>query len=186
MRCNRLALLLACVAVCVAMLPTVSLAAESAGAESAQAAEPKGPAAEAKTEKPAAVKDISYAQVIDLVSNSRGKVVIVNFWATWCAPCREEIPELKRLVETMPEDKLTLLGVSLDSSRGMVERFVERFKINYPVFVGGQDIIEAYSIMAIPRTVIYSPQGERVFSHEGYMNMAMLKRVVGNYLAKAE
>lgn len=132
------------------------------------------------------ITKISYSEIIDLVGDARGKVVLINFWASWCMPCREEIPELKRLRRDVPEDKLLVLGISLDTSLNVVRRLASRLGMNYPVYMGSRDVIDAYSIMAIPRTIIYDTQGKRVFSHEGYMNKAMLMRAVSSFMADAE
>jgi thiol-disulfide isomerase/thioredoxin len=119
-----------------------------------------------------------HADLIDLVSKSQGKVVIINFWASWCAPCREEIPELKRLRATYGEDQLVMVGVSLDQNAFALKKFLSLQEFNYPNYHGQPDVIAAYSIMAIPRTIVYNTSGEKVLSHEGYMDGERLNRAV--------
>lgn len=129
-------------------------------------------------DEPADVPAIKYSELIDLVSKSRGKVVLVNFWATWCAPCREEIADLKKLRETYGEDKLVILGVSVDTSPLALKSFMARQPFNYPIYRAQQDVLAAYSIMAIPRTVIYDTKGEKALSHEGFMDRDRMNKAL--------
>ena len=69
------------------------------------------------------------------LADYRGKWVLVNFWATWCPPCLEEIPDLVDLHRAHRKD-MVVIGVALDSSAKSVRQFVERFKVNYPVVLG--------------------------------------------------
>ena len=128
------------------------------------------------------VEVIRYGDVVDLVGESRGKVVVINFWATWCGPCRQEIPELIELRQEYSEEQMVLLGISLDNSESSLARYVSRTDFNYPIYQGQNDIISAYSIMAIPRTVIYDTTGEKVLSHEGYMDRKMLAKAIDTLL----
>lgn len=136
----------------------------------------------ARAEEPADVPGMKYAELIDMVSKSRGKVVLVNFWATWCAPCREEIGDLKKLREAYGEDKLVILGLSLDSSPAALKSYMTRQPFNYPIYKAQSDVISAYSIMAIPRTVIYDTKGEKALSHEGYMDRERMNKAVATLL----
>ena len=70
----------------------------------------------------------------------RGKVVVVNFWATWCAPCREEIPGFVKLQERYGVRGLVFVGIAIDQP-GKVAEFAGEFRINYPVLVAGADIL---------------------------------------------
>jgi len=68
----------------------------------------------------------------------RGKVVVLNFWATWCVPCRVEIPELNKLSDELHGQGLTIVGVSWDDSEKQIAAFRSQTKVNYPVVFGGQ------------------------------------------------
>jgi thiol-disulfide isomerase/thioredoxin len=134
--------------------------------------------AQSKGEPAASGQDI-----IRLVSQARGKVVVINFWASWCGPCRQEIPELVDLRKRIPEDKLLLIGVSVDQDPSMFAMYAAKAGFNYPVFLAKADVAQAFSIRAIPRTVVYSPKGEMVHSQEGYMPgpdlEALVKKLAG-------
>ncbi|MFZ5428444.1 MAG: TlpA family protein disulfide reductase [Thermodesulfobacteriota bacterium] len=120
--------------------------------------------------------------ILKAVIQARGKVVVINFWASWCGPCRQEIPELMELRKHFPEDKLTIIGVSLDQEPAMYAAFVARAGFNYPVHRAAPDVTPAFSIRAIPRTVVYSPKGELAHTQEGYMPGPDLERLVKKLL----
>lgn len=89
------------------------------------------------------------------LSNFKGKVVVINFWATWCAPCREEIPGFIKLQRAYG-DQLVIVGISMDlDGPSVVPQFVESFGMNYPVLYGDETVSRAYGdITAIPISFI--------------------------------
>ncbi len=92
----------------------------------------------------------------------RGKVVVLNFWATWCPPCREEIPDLIQLHNKYAQQGLIVLGVSLDEE-GVegVKSFAKKNNISYPIVMGNQTLAGAYGgIRAIPATFIINREGK--------------------------
>ena len=107
----------------------------------------------------------------------QGRVVVLNFWATWCGPCAIEIPDLVRLRQDFSEEDLAIVGISLDAIEAdaiepAIRRFVDRFEINYPVFLDGkQKFSGAYDpagyIRAVPTTVIIDQQGRVYDTHVG-------------------
>jgi thiol-disulfide isomerase/thioredoxin len=98
----------------------------------------------------------------------QGKVVLVNFWATWCPPCREEIPELIELSKRY-KDKLQIIGVSMDDSpAGEVRQFAKQIGITYPVVMGSGAIEAEYGgVPALPTSFVISPDGRVVQKHAG-------------------
>jgi len=121
---------------------------------------------------------ISSQDIVKAVNQARGKVVVINFWASWCGPCRQEIPELIELRKRIPEDKLLILGVSLDADPADAAAFAGQAGFNYPVYIAGDDVAPAFSIQAIPRTVVYSQKGEMIRSEMGYFPGDELEKVI--------
>lgn len=127
------------------------------------------------------VDNINAQAVQDLIVKNKGKVVLVNFWATWCPPCRAEIPELIDLRKKFSDDELVMIGVSVDADRGAVDKFLEKGnKFNYPVYFADQDVGSYFRIQSIPRTMLYDTRGKRVFDKEGSYPGTMFE----NYIYK--
>jgi len=92
----------------------------------------------------------------------KGKVVLLNFWATWCPPCRKEMPDLETLYQRFGSQGLVILGVS-DEEATKVRPFIEQQKISYPVLLdSGRKVNELFQIEGIPKTFIYDREGKIV------------------------
>jgi thiol-disulfide isomerase/thioredoxin len=103
----------------------------------------------------------------------RGKVTIVNFWATWCPPCRAEIPDLIALQEKYKND-LQIIGVSQDDeSVEVVKRFVDEYRINYPIVMSTPELERVFTgIYALPTSFIIDRDGRIAQKHVGLLNAA--------------
>jgi thiol-disulfide isomerase/thioredoxin len=111
------------------------------------------------------------------MSDLRGKVVLVNFWATWCGPCREEIPYLARLTERYPEH-LVVIGVSEDAGGvEMVQSFADQYGVNYPIVMSTPEIKRAFpGVFALPTSFVVDPDGEIVQTHVGLISPVILEQ----------
>lgn len=94
----------------------------------------------------------------------RGRVLVVNFWATWCAPCREEIPVFVRLQERLGARGLQFVGIAIDQAE-KVAAFAREFGINYPLLLGGLDTMELMRAAGnragvLPYTLVFDRKGE--------------------------
>jgi thiol-disulfide isomerase/thioredoxin len=118
----------------------------------------------------------------------RGKVVLVNFWATWCHPCREEIPELIRL-QTAYRDRLAVVGVSAEipgedlsndiRSAEIARKFAAEWNFNYPVVMQTAGILDVFTgIFALPTSFVIDPQGRIVQKHVGLVSPVILEQEV--------
>jgi thiol-disulfide isomerase/thioredoxin len=101
----------------------------------------------------------------------RGKVVLVNFWATWCPPCRAEIPDLIKLQDKY-RDKLVVIGISEDEAPvEEVKKFVDEQKMNYPVAMVTPDVQRIFKgVSALPTTFVIDPEGKVQQRHVGLLN----------------
>ena len=114
------------------------------------------------------LKDMN-GEVVNLTS-FRGKVILINFWATWCGPCKIEIPWFVDFQEQYADDGLVVLGVSMDDTPEQIVPFAEEYKVNYPMLVGREreDFQEAYGpLWGIPVTVLVDRDGKRCRTHMG-------------------
>lgn len=112
------------------------------------------------------------------LSDYRGRVVILDFWATWCPPCREEIPHFIALQERYSEQGVTIIGVSVDQGGPQtVAAFAETLQINYPLAMADNDILQAYGgIRGIPTTFVIDRQGRIVKKYVGYQDPSVFER----------
>jgi len=102
------------------------------------------------------------------VSQFRGKVILLNFWATWCPPCRQEIPYLNELYKQYKENGLVIIAISLDRGAPKeVQKFLEKYGIEYINLMGDEGVVEAFSnipgmggIQAIPTTFLIDRKGQ--------------------------
>jgi thiol-disulfide isomerase/thioredoxin len=100
------------------------------------------------------------------ITSFEGKSLIINFWATWCAPCRSEIPLLERLHAEWAANGMSVVGIAVDQ-RDKVLEFADRFKIGYPLLIGEQDALDAAAALGVetpvfPFTVFTDRRGEVV------------------------
>ncbi len=99
------------------------------------------------------------------LSDLKGKVVVINFWATWCPPCRKEIPDLRWIYDEYKDQGVEILGISLDQiDKSQIKKFVKDFKVNYPILHGTQSehskILNAYQAgQFLPTTFIIDREG---------------------------
>lgn len=117
-----------------------------------------------------------------IVSQWLGNVIVVNFWATWCTPCREEIPEFIEIQEKFRDQGLVFVGIAIDQA-DKVKMFSQEFGINYPVLVGSLNtwsLLEAAGNRqsALPYTVVINRSGEIVETYLGRVNQKKLEKAV--------
>ncbi|MCF7796551.1 MAG: TlpA family protein disulfide reductase [Lentisphaeria bacterium] len=103
------------------------------------------------------------------LSEFEGKIVIVDFWATWCGPCKMEIPGFVKLQEKYKDD-LVIIGISLDQNGPKaVVPFAQEYKINYPVVYGNGEVVKAYGgVNGIPTTFVIDRKGNIQRKYVGY------------------
>jgi peroxiredoxin len=124
------------------------------------------------------VKDMNGADV--RLASYKGKIILLNFWATWCPPCKVEIPDLIELQEQYKDD-IVVLGFSVDDTADQLKPFAEEYRMNYPVLVGlgHENIQEAYGPMwGIPVTVIIGRDGKIAKKQSGIRTKEQIEREI--------
>ena len=114
----------------------------------------------------------------------KGKVVVVNFWATWCGPCRAEIPAFIKAYDTYKSKGLEIVGIALDEDGwSKVQPFIEKNKINYPIVLGNADVAQQYGgIEGIPTTFVVDRKGNIVDHEVGMLTRPMLEQKIKGFL----
>ena len=113
------------------------------------------------------------------LSDYRGKVVLLDFWATWCEPCREEIPHFVELQNKLGDRGLQIIGVSMDDGPEPVRDFYRQFKMNYPVVMGNAKIGELYGgVLGLPIAFVIGRDGRIYSKHIGATDISVLEREI--------
>jgi thiol-disulfide isomerase/thioredoxin len=106
------------------------------------------------------------------LSGLRGKVVVVEFWATWCPPCRESVPELNELYEKYRGKDFELLGISVDkggNAPSLVREFVKERDVLYPVLLDDKNVNSSFGVGSIPVMFVIDKEGKVVKKHTGFV-----------------
>ena len=114
-----------------------------------------------------ALNDSSYT-----LSKMDGKVVLINFWATWCGPCRMEIPEFNELYKSYHEKGLEILGISVSDNKKQLKNFTKSFAVDYPLLYGSardmNNIMKDYGgVYAVPSSFLVGKEGSIIWSYPG-------------------
>jgi len=103
------------------------------------------------------------------LSEYRGDVVMINFWATWCGPCRQEMPLLDELYARYQRVGFNLLGVNIDDDSRRAMKMVDELGVNFPVlFDAGKEVSKLYEVDAMPVTILVDREGTVRYVHHGY------------------
>src|SRR3990167_2007910 len=117
------------------------------------------------------ITKITASELEAVLGNNKGKVVIVDLWATWCPPCRKEIPGFINLYNKYKGNGVEIIGIAFDENGvEVVPPFVKKMGINYPVYLDGGDIAQAYDLQAYPTTVIYGKDSKVANKHIGFVS----------------
>ncbi len=143
---------------------------------------------------PPPISRLTFGQLTTYVAQQKGKPLLVNFWATWCDPCVEELPDLIKLYNAHHKEgldisyRLSMVGFSVDfpdQTEKVVKPFVQKYKIPYPIYVADPDdqdtLINYFSKAwsgAVPATFLYDKKGNLVRAHFGKMNYAEMEEFI--------
>ncbi len=103
------------------------------------------------------------------LSEMTGNVVLINFWASWCGPCREEMPLLNALHKKYEALGFTVLGVNVEEDEKNVRGFLKNFPVDFPILLDNKNrVSKQYNVIAMPTTVVVDRDGNMRFLHQGY------------------
>jgi len=119
------------------------------------------------------------------LSDYKGKLVFVNFWATWCPPCRAEIPAFVELIDKYGDQGFAILGISVDKPADVekIPSFMKKMKMNYPVLIASGDVVQNYGgISSIPTTFVINKEGKVLGRIVGSRSQDMFESIIKKYL----
>ncbi len=145
-------------------------------------AKPGGPRAAIHSVAPDfSLQDLN-GQPLELASY-RGKVVLLDFWATWCTPCRGEIPHFVEFQNKYRDQGLQVIGISMDDGPRPVREFYQRFKMNYPVALGNEKVADAYGgVLGLPVTFLIGRDGRVAAKYVGEVQIPTLEQGIESLL----
>jgi peroxiredoxin len=128
-----------------------------------------------------ALKDID-GKALDL-NDYRGKVVLLDYWATWCGPCRSEIPHFIEFQDKYAGQGFQAMGISMDDGPQPVQEFYKQFKINYPVAMGTTQLAESYGgVLGLPVTFLIGRDGKIAAKYVGATETSVIQQKVESLL----
>jgi thiol-disulfide isomerase/thioredoxin len=121
------------------------------------------------------------------LADFKGKWVLINYWATWCPPCLEEIPDLVNLHDQYKESRLVVIGIAFDyKSPQEVTRFVDDMLISYPIVLGTPEIAAQFGSSSIlPTSFVFNPEGHLVKTRHGIISRQEIERMLSAPTGKA-
>lgn len=129
-------------------------------------------------------EEISYTDLLEIVRAEKGKIVFVNFFATWCPPCLQEIPDLITLRQEFSEQDLKIIGISLDETPEKLASFESSMHFNYPIYKAKDDIPVRFGVQAIPLNLIYDSNGKLGVREEGMADITSLRTLFQKLIKK--
>jgi len=119
------------------------------------------------------------------LADYQGKVVLLNFWATWCAPCRTEIPHFVEMQNKFGPDGFQVIGISMDDDAKPVREFAQQYKLNFPVAVGDDKLAERFGgVLGLPVNFIIDREGRIYSRHLGATDVSVFDQEVKELLAR--
>ncbi len=117
------------------------------------------------------------------LSDYKGQVVLLNFWATWCGPCKIEMPGFVEFQRQSKDRGFTVLAVSLDDDIDPIAAFVEEYELNFPVVWGNEETAQKFGgVVALPTTLIIDREGNVVDSHTGLVSKSVYEEQIEGLL----
>lgn len=115
--------------------------------------------------------------------DQRGQVVLINFWATWCDPCRAEFPDIQAVYEARRDEGFTVLGVNSHETRGAIEPFIAAMRATYPILLDENGrVAKTYRPVGLPMSVLVDQEGIIQVRHVGLLTRAQLEKYLAGLL----
>ncbi len=123
---------------------------------------------------------LSEAGLESLFEKHEGKMVLVNFFATWCPPCKEEIPGLISIAKERGQE-IAIIGLSVDQNPKLLPDFLKEYGINYEVYVADSGLRQIFKVKTIPHNAIFDSEGEVVMNSSGYISEKRINDLIDKH-----
>lgn len=122
----------------------------------------------------APIETVDYAKFEKILIENRGKVILVNFFGTWCPPCKAETPDFVEIYEQYKDKNFVIIGLAVDRDKADAIEFVKDYKIQYPVYQATEDLIRYFRVGPIPSTFVLDKEGNLRYNYVGQMSRDMV------------
>lgn len=130
------------------------------------------------------VKVINTSDYDQIKTDNKGKVILINFFASWCDSCRQEIPGFVKAYAELKDSGLQIIGLSVDKTKEEVAKFVNQFDINFPVYFADDSIRKKFNVTYLPTNIIYDTNGSLLNVHVGFISEDDIHTLVKKYVSK--
>ena len=115
----------------------------------------------------------------------RGEVVLLNFWASWCGPCREEMPQFSKWQYSYGTRGLQVIGVAMDDNAGSARKFLKQYPVSYPIVMGDAKLGESFGgILGLPTSYLIDAEGRLVARYRGESDLKKMEAQIQTLLAR--
>jgi len=121
-----------------------------------------------------------------VLKQGAGKVTAITVFASWCPPCKEEIPLLVGLRKDLPEEDVFIAGISADEDLGLLKRFLEKYAVNFPVYSGSSGLFRSMGVGAIPHLFVFDRGGTLIESVVGLPSEVVLRNLLSEAVSSGE
>ncbi|MEF3254314.1 MAG: TlpA family protein disulfide reductase [Deferribacterales bacterium] len=129
------------------------------------------------------LKDISIQDFENILAEQKGKVVLVNFFASWCPPCKAETPEFVATYEKFKDKGFVIIGISIDEDVSKAKSFIADYKITYPTYHATRELEQKMGVSSIPTNIFYTKDGKLYNAIVGAISADFLEKTI-NELSK--
>ncbi len=131
------------------------------------------------------VVEVNTNNLLSMIANSKGKIVIVNFWASWCPYCKKEIKSLIKLRKQYSPEKVKILGISMDTNRDSYNKVFKKYKMNYPCYIASDSSMGMiFGVFGIPVTIVYDRDGRVAKRFSGYVEYSEIKNLIDSLMKR--
>lgn len=130
----------------------------------------------------ASLKTLDVKGLDEVVAANKGKAIMLNFFATWCPPCRKEIPDLLKVHEKYADKGVVIIGLSVDEDKNAVPGFLQNLGVNYPAYMADSSVARAFGISSIPFNVFINKKGNVVLVGSGLVEYKDLVEIFDKLL----
>lgn len=119
------------------------------------------------------LETIDYAGYQKILQDNKGKVVLLNFFGSWCAPCKAETPDFIEVYEKYKDKNFVIIGLAVDNNVADAVKFVNNFGVTYPVYQASEDLIKYFRVGPIPTSLLFDKNGKYLDQFIGYMDKSI-------------